>query len=70
MSQELSLWGVLFPPLLPMALVALLLGRLLAMVMSRTGFYRLVWHRALFDVSLFVALLAGINALSARVFGQ
>jgi hypothetical protein len=39
---------------------------LLRAVFSRTGFYRVVWHRALFDVALFVCLLGGVVYLSVE----
>ncbi len=70
MNQELSLWGVLFPPLLPMVVLALVVSRLLSSVLARRGLYRLVWHRALFDVSVFVVLLGALNAVWVRVTGQ
>jgi hypothetical protein len=35
-------------------------------VLAWAGFYRLVWHRSLFDLALFVILLGGITALSQR----
>jgi hypothetical protein len=34
------------------------------MALARVGFYRLVWHRAVFDLALFVILLSAINALA------
>ena len=38
-------------------------------VLARAGFYRLVWHPALFDLALFVVLLYG-TSLAAPIFLQ
>ncbi|GAB3382109.1 DUF1656 domain-containing protein [Massilia agri] len=57
MIGEVSLYGLYLPPLLLLTLAALLISRLLNLALARTGFYRLVWHPALFDFSLFVIVL-------------
>jgi len=57
MIGEVSIYGLYVPPLLLLTLAALLLCRVLNLALARTGFYRLVWHPALFDVSLFVIVL-------------
>jgi protein AaeX len=59
MIGEVSLFGVYVPPLLLLMLPALVVSRVLGVVLARTGFYRLVWHPALFDLSLFVIVLGG-----------
>jgi len=61
MIGEVSLYGLYLPPLLLLALAALALCRLLTLVLARTGFYRLVWHPALFDFSLFVIVLGALT---------
>jgi hypothetical protein len=66
MTGELDLYGVFVPPLLLWALLALALSAGLRRGLARLGFYRLVWHRPLFDLALFVILLGGIASLSAR----
>jgi hypothetical protein len=35
-------------------------------IFERTGFYRAVWHRALFDLAVFVCLLGGVVYLSVE----
>ena len=60
MTGEVSLYGMYFPPLLLLALLALVVSRLLGVVLARTGFYRWVWHPALFDFSLFVIVLGSL----------
>jgi protein AaeX len=57
MIGEVSLYGLYLPPLLLLTLAALLISRVLNLALARAGFYRLVWHPALFDFSLFVIVL-------------
>ena len=66
MIGEFDIYGVFVPDLLVWALVALSLTGVLRKVLAWVGFYRLVWHRALFDTALFVILLAVVVALSAQ----
>jgi Protein of unknown function (DUF1656) len=57
MIGEFDIYGVFVPALLVWALVALSLTSVLRMVLVRVGFYRLVWHRPLVDLSLLVIVL-------------
>jgi hypothetical protein len=57
MIGEFDIYGVFVPALLVWALVALSLTGVLRMVLARVGFYRLVWHRPLVDLSLLVIVL-------------
>jgi hypothetical protein len=61
MIGEVSIYGLFVPPLLLLTLAALLGSRLLSWVLGKTGFYRLVWHPALFDLSLFVIVLGALT---------
>ena len=61
MIGEVSIHGLYLPPLLLLALAALVVARLLNLVLARTGFYRQVWHPALFDFSLFVIVLGTLT---------
>lgn len=61
MIGELSLYGIYLPWLLLLALLALALLRTLSFVLARTGFYRLVWHPALFDLALYVIVLGALS---------
>jgi hypothetical protein len=64
MIGEFDIYGVFIPALLVWALVALLLTSVLRRVLARVGFYRLVWHRPLVDLSLLVIVLTIVtNAL-------
>jgi hypothetical protein len=64
MSHEIDLYGVFVPDLLVWGLVAYGLAVPLRRVFGRVGFYRVVWHRALFDAALYVILLGGTAALA------
>ncbi len=46
--------------------VAFALSLPLRRLLAATGFYRLVWHRPLFDLALFVVLLGGVVTLAHR----
>jgi protein AaeX len=61
--QELNFGGVFVPAALVWAAAAFVLSSLIGRVLSRTGFYQLVWHRALFDFSIFVLLWGAISAI-------
>ena len=62
MIGEFDFDGVFFSPLLLYAVVALVLSAVLRRVLAMAGFYKLVWHRALFDFALFVVLLGAVAA--------
>jgi hypothetical protein len=67
MIGEMSIGGVFVPSLLIWALIAFALNITLRRLFYAIGFYRFVWHRALFDAATFVILLAGVVALSAQI---
>jgi protein AaeX len=60
MIGEVSIYGLYVPPLLLLTLAALVVSRLINLVLAKTGFYRVVWHPALFDFSLFVIVLGAL----------
>jgi protein AaeX len=65
MIGELDFYGLLISPLLPLTLAALLICAVLRRVLGWIGFYRVVWHRALFDFALLVLVLGGLVAATA-----
>jgi hypothetical protein len=65
--QELNFDGVFVPAALIWAAAAFVLSSLIGRALSRTGFYALIWHRALFDVAVFVILWGTISAIAYRV---
>jgi hypothetical protein len=64
MRYVIDIYGVLVPSLLLWIILAYVLSAILRRLMQRFDFYRLVWHRALFDFSIFVCLLGGVVYLS------
>ena len=60
MIGEVDIYGVFVPILLVWALVALIITGTLRWVLAHVGFYRLVWHRPLVDLSLLVIILAAV----------
>jgi hypothetical protein len=60
MIGEIDIYGVFVPILLVWGLIALVLTSALRWILTRVGFYRLVWHRPLVDLSLFVLIMAAV----------
>jgi len=65
MIGELNVYGVFVPALLAWSALAVLATMGLRAILRRAGFYRLVWHAALFDAAVFVILLGALVALTA-----
>jgi hypothetical protein len=61
MIGEIDLHGVLDAPLLAWIVVAYAVSVPIRWALGLCGFYRLVWHRALFDAALFVVLVGAVN---------
>lgn len=62
MTGQFDLYGVFLPSFAALALFAYGMFRILASVLGRVGFYRLVWHRSLFNFALYVILLGAFSA--------
>jgi len=61
MIGEVSLYGIYVPPLLLLALLALVVSRLFNWVLARTGLYRHIWHPSLFVIVLGALVFFGSN---------
>lgn len=61
MIGELDISGVFLPTLLVMMVLTYLLFLGVHAVLTRMHFYRLVWHRALFNVALYAVLLGTVD---------
>ena len=61
MIGELDISGVFLPTLLVMMFGTYLLFLGVHAVLVRLHFYRLVWHRALFNVALYAVLLGTVD---------
>jgi len=64
MIGDLDISGIFLPTLLVLMGITYVLFLLVHGVLQRLHFYRLVWHRALFNVALYVVLLYGVDSLS------
>lgn len=63
MPRELAVFGVLVPGLLLVFLLSLVLLWLLDRLAGRHGWYRHVWHPALFRLALFASIFSGFGLL-------
>jgi hypothetical protein len=61
MIAEFDVFGVFVPVLLVWTMLALAICWAVRRLLVAVGFYRLVWHRPLFDVALLVIILAGVT---------
>jgi hypothetical protein len=65
MTEEINVGGGVFiPGLMLWSLVALALSIPVRWLLTETGLYRLVWHRGLFDICIFVILWGGMAAVA------
>ena len=68
MIGEFDIYGVYFPAFAVFAAIALLLQIVVInRLLDALGFYRLVWHRALFDLAIYVILLGAVTAAGASI---
>ena len=64
MIGDVDLSGVFLPTLLVLMGITYVLDLLVHGLLMRLHFYRLVWHRALFNVALYALLLGAVDSLS------
>ena len=67
MIGEFDIYGVYFPAFAVFAAIALLLQLVINRFLRAIGFYRWVWHRALFDLAIYVILLGVVTAAGASI---
>jgi hypothetical protein len=67
--REIDLLGVFISPALICLVVALVISLILRRLLDKTDINRFVWNRALFDLSLLVAITA-LLVLSLRFGGS
>lgn len=63
MIGEVNVYGMYIPWGIIMMLVAMAITRFISRSLARFGFYRYVWHPALFDFGIFVIVMGGIFLL-------
>jgi protein AaeX len=64
---EFDIYGVYLPSFAIFAAVAFLLQVTIKRVLNARGFYRWVWHRALFDLAVYVILLGVVTAAGTSI---
>jgi hypothetical protein len=64
---EFDIYGVYFPTFAVFAAIAFLLQVVIKRLLDAFGFYRLVWHRALFDLAIYVILVGVVTAAGASI---
>jgi len=62
MIGEANLFGIYLPWLLVLATLGLFVVWGLRRLLAATGFYRWVWHPALFDIALYVLVLLALSS--------
>ena len=67
MIGEFDIYGVYVPAFAIYAAIALLLQIAIIRLLDARGFYRLVWHRALVDLAIYVILLGVVTAAGASI---
>ncbi|MDE1150732.1 MAG: DUF1656 domain-containing protein [Azospirillaceae bacterium] len=63
MIGELDIHGVFISPLLAWGFIAFIVSIGVRWVLRLVGAYRLVWHRPLFDLALYVIIFGGVAAV-------
>jgi hypothetical protein len=66
MVGEFDFAGVFVPALLVWVIVAVGINIFIRRILAIVGFYRLVWHRGLFDLALLAILWGSVTALADR----
>jgi hypothetical protein len=67
MIGEFDLGGVFAPGLLLWAVIALVLSLPIRWLIDRSGLYRFVWHRGLFDIALVLLLWGAVSAAATAL---
>ena len=65
--KEVDFFGVFLSPFLLWGTLAFVLLLLLRALLGRTGIYAHVWHRPLFDLSLYLIILALLVYFARRL---
>lgn len=67
MIHEIDIYGVFLPDLLIWFVIAFLVSVPVRRLLGFVGFYRLVWHRALFDFAVYVIVWGGVAMAASRL---
>jgi protein AaeX len=64
---EFDVYGVYLPAFAVFAAIALVIQLAIKRLLDASGLYRFVWHRALFDVAIYVIVLAVVTAAAESI---
>jgi hypothetical protein len=64
---EFDIYGVYFPAFAVFAAIAFVLQLAIKRLLDACGVYRFVWHRALFDLAIYVILLGVVTVAGATI---
>jgi protein AaeX len=64
---EFDIYGVYFPAFAVVAAIAFVLQLAIKRLLDASGLFRFVWHRALFDLAIYVILLAAVTAAAVTI---
>lgn len=67
MIGEFDIYGVYFPAFAIFAAIAFVIQLAIRRLLDASGLYRFFWHRALFDLAIYVILLAVVTATAAII---
>jgi hypothetical protein len=67
MIGEIDVLGVFVPSVMVLMFIAYLVNLVIRNVLARIGFYRLVWHRSIFDLGIYVIVLGLVVIVSHRL---
>ncbi len=67
MPIELDIYGVYLPGFFGLMLAAYIVTLAIRYVASRIGFYSLIWHRAMFDLAIYVLVLGALFSLASKI---
>jgi protein AaeX len=67
MIGEFDVYGVYLPAFAVFAVIAFVLQLAIKRLLDAYGVYRFVWHRALFDLAIYVILLGVVTAAAATI---
>ena len=64
---EIDIYGVYFPAFAVFAAIAFVFQLVIKRLLDAFGVYRFVWHRALFDLAIYVILLGVVTAAAVAI---
>jgi protein AaeX len=64
---EIDIYGVYFPAFAVFAAVAFVFQLVIKRLLDACGVYRFVWHRALFDLAIYVIVLGVVTAAAGTI---